>query len=111
MDKIQQSINMADDMFNILTVGTKKQQKPHGYETVITINGYEFECIVDCEFSPKEYGIRENGVPMEPDQPAYIEMGEVWIFDGSWQIVDIPEQAMTDTLDEILAVYEDRDNF
>ena len=82
---------------------TKKQQKPAGYETTIDINGYEFDCIVDYEIEPACKGGRGDfGMQTEPDTPAQCNMGQVWLFDGSWQIVDIPEKAMTDVLAEIL---------
>lgn len=92
---------MGDVMGDLSKLSIKA--KPHGYETVIEINGYEFDCIVDYEIEKGCKGSRnEYGVPMEPDTQTVVNMGEVWIFDGSWQIVDIPEQAMTDTLAEIL---------
>lgn len=80
-----------------------KKAKPSGYETTIEINGYEFDCIVDYEIEPECKGGRGDfGMKVEPDEPASITMGQVWIFDGNWNILDVPEQAMKDVLDEIL---------
>ena len=103
LDKAIGGIDVIDVITNIVEGAKRKAAKPSGYETTIDINNYEFDCIVDYTFIPACRGSRnEYGVPVEPDEPAGIEMGQVWIFDGQWNIVDIPEEAMTDTLNEIL---------
>jgi len=76
---------------------------PNGYKTTIEINGYELDCIVDYTFIPLCRGGRgDYGQKTEPDEPAHIEMDAVYIKDGAWNLVDIPESAMTNILDEIL---------
>ena len=103
LDKIIGGVDVIDVITNIVEGVKRKAATPAGYATTIEINGYEFDCIVDYEYIRGSKGSRnEYGVPMEPDEQPYIEMGEVWIFDGQWNIVDIPEKAMKDTLDEIL---------
>ena len=107
LDKAIGGVDVIDVITNIVEGAKRKAAKPSGYETTIKINGYEYDCIVDYEYIKGCRGSRnEYGVPMEPDEQPHIEMGEVWLFDGQWNIVDIPEQAMTDTLNEILAEYE-----
>ena len=106
LDKAIGGVDVIDVITNIVEGAKRKAAKPSGYETTIEINGYEFDCIVDYEYIKGCRGSRnEYGVPVEPDEQPYIEMGQVWIFDGQWNIVDIPEQAMTDTLNEILEEY------
>ena len=76
---------------------------PDGYATSIEINGYEFDCIIDYTFVPLCRGGRGDfGVQTEPDDPAHIEMDAVYIKDGTWQLIDIPEIAFTEILEEIL---------
>ena len=103
MNRIKQSQDVIDVITNIVEGAKRKAATPAGYATTIEINGWEFDCIVDYKYIRGSRGSRnEYGVPMEPDEQPYIEMNEVWIFDGQWNIVDIPEKAMKDTLDEIL---------
>ena len=107
MNKLTQQMHTIDllmgDAMKGLDKVKLKQQAPAGYSTTIDINGYEFDCIVDYEIEPACKGSRdEYGQQMEPDEPAVINMGLVWIFDGIWTITDIPEEAMTDVLAEIL---------
>ncbi len=101
------------ELTEVLDVSLEKAEKrkarratPTGYSTNININGYEFDCIVDYEYIKGCKGSTENGVPMEPDEQPYIEMGQVYIFEERWELVDIPESAMKDTLDEILEHYK-----
>jgi len=80
-----------------------KTAKPSGYETEIEINGYPFEAIVDYEITPAcKGGTGDFGMKTEPDESASISMGAVYIKDGTWNLVDIPESAMKGVLDEIL---------
>lgn len=105
MNKIEGQMKAIDKLYDDVmgSLNNIFRQKPAGYETTIEINGYEFPCIVDFEFIPACRGSRDDyGMQVEPDEPASVEMGEVWIFDEIWQIVDIPEKAMKDVLDEIL---------
>lgn len=97
MNKLQQATNTID----VLTA--EKAKKPSGYETTIDINGYEFDCIVDYEIEPACKGGRGDfGMQTEPDEPASINMGEVYIFDSKWTMIEMPELAMKDILNEIL---------
>lgn len=102
-----QNINKIVKTFDLaIEKLTAKRATPTGYSTTININGYEFDCIVDYEYIRGCKGSTENGVPIEPDEQYCIEMGQVYIFDGRWELVDIPEKAMKDTLDEILEHYK-----
>lgn len=103
LDKVMGGVDVIDVITNIVEGAKRKAAKPSGYETTIDINGYEFDCIVDYEIEPACKGGRGDfGMKTEPDEPASITMGQVWIFDGNWNILDVPEQAMKDVLDEIL---------
>jgi len=97
MNNLQHSQNVID------TVTAEKAKKPSGYETTIDINGYDFDCIVDYEIEPACRGARGDfGMQMEPDTTAQINMGEVYIFDSKWTMIEMPELAMKDILNEIL---------
>ena len=103
LDKAIGGVDVIDVITSIVEGVKRKAAKPSGYETTIEINGYEYDCIVDYEIEKGCKGSRnEYGAPVEPDTHTVVNMGEVWLFDGQWNIVDIPEQCMTDTLNEIL---------
>ncbi|MGR3218937.1 MAG: hypothetical protein ACUZ8H_03845 [Candidatus Anammoxibacter sp.] len=83
-----------------------KPKTPNGHACTMNINGYEFDAIIDYTFINKEIGAREGGLQLEPDHPAHIEIDCVYILDGkNWQIVEIPEQALEDDIEEILATH------
>lgn len=97
MNRLQQAKNVID------VATAEKAKKPSGYETTIDINGYEFDCIIDYEIEPACRGARGDfGMQMEPDIQAQISMGEVYIFDSKWTMIEMPESAMKDILGEIL---------
>lgn len=103
LDKAIGGMDVIDVITNIVDSAKRKAATPAGYVTTIDINGYEFDCIVDYELIPACRGGRgDYGQQTEPDEQADIEMGQVWIFTDKWEIVDIPETAMTGTLEEIL---------
>lgn len=91
---------MGDTIKNLEAITIKA---PNGYRTKIDINGYEFDCIVDYEIEPACKGGIVDGMQTEPDTEASISMGDVFILDGIWAIIDIPKSAMKDVLDEIMA--------
>jgi len=99
--KAQSIVDLMDESIEMLKAITIRA--PNGYKTTIEITGYEFDCIVDYTFTPLCRGGKGDfGQQTEPDEPAHIEMDAVYIKDGTWNLVDIPESAMKDVLDEIL---------
>ncbi len=105
MSKIKGQLKAIDKMMGDVIGDLNKviNRKPGGFETTIDINGYEFDCIVDYEITPACAGGRGDfGMKTEPDEPASISLSNVWILDGKWNLVDIPELAMTDILEEIM---------
>lgn len=106
MNQLHQSMDIIDVITNVVDNAKKKAQTPNGYTTTIEINGYEFDAIVGYEIEPAcKGGTGDYGMKTEPDSPAVINMGEVYIFDGKWMMIDVPEKAMTNILDEILEEY------
>lgn len=105
MNKIAGQLNAIDSFMGTVMKDLNKLRasKPMGYETSLDINGYEFDCIVDFEITPAcEGGRGDFGMKTEPDEPASIYLGDVYIFDRRWQLIDIPKKAMTEILEEIL---------
>lgn len=97
MDQLSQSMNTID------AIAKLKAQTPSGYRATININGYEFDAIVDYEIDPAcKGGTGDFGMKTEPDSPATISIGEVYIFDGKWVMIEVPESSMADILAEIL---------
>lgn len=80
------------------------RSRPEGYETTIEINGYEFEAVIQYKFIPFEAGEKGDfGQLASPNVPAHIELEGIKIKEGQfWGEYDIPEEAMTDILNEIL---------
>jgi len=78
---------------------------PEGYETSITIEGYEFDAVIQYKFIPFERGEKgDYGQLTSPNVPAHIEIEGIKLKEGQfWREYDLPEQALTDILDEILA--------
>ena len=94
---------MGDVMSDLKKISIKA---PDGYCTMIEINGYEFEAIVSYTLIKAERGEYEGSLQLSPNTPAYVELDGVYIKeDGKYNLVDIPEQAMKDTLEEILVEY------
>ena len=81
------------------------------HDTIITINGYEYDARVDYEFHKEEKGGRnEYGFPTEPDYPAHVEITRTklnYSIKGkpNFVVIDLPEQVLSEIEEEILEEY------
>ena len=56
-------------------------------DVAITVEYYGTEWYVEGTYYPAQYSARENGQPIEPDEPEYIEIDNVFICHGGSQIL------------------------
>lgn len=70
------------------------------YDHILTIDGYEFEATVDYTYYPPCRGARERGtgVPLEPDDPAVVEINSIKIDDIPYDLPEQVEEAIRDTI-------------
>jgi len=80
---------------------------PEGYETTIEINGYEFDAVIQYLLIPFEAGEKGDfGMLASPNIPAHIEVQGVKLKEGQfWSEYDLPEECLTDILEEILEAH------
>ena len=92
---------MGDVMGDLEKIHTRT---PSGYLTIMEINCYDVEAVIDYTFIPASRGSTgDYGVQVEPNEPAHIEFSSCQIKDGNgWYFVDLPEIVFTDILEEIL---------
>jgi len=73
------------------------------YETTVVINGYEYEFKFSYDFIPEEKGAWEDGVQVDPDIPAYIQVGRQEILiNNDWRDIELPDESLTDSVREIM---------
>ena len=77
---------------------------PEGYLTSITIEGYEFDAVIQYKFIPLEHGEKgDYGQLVSPNVPAHIEVEGIKLKEGVfWSDYDLPEQCLADISEEIL---------
>jgi len=81
----------------------KELMEANMYETTVVINGYEYEFKFSYDFISEEKGAWCDGVQVDPDIPAYIQVGRQEILiDNDWQDVDLPDESLTDSVNEIM---------
>ena len=78
------------------------------YETIITINGYEYNITITYRYYPASRGSRDSfGVPLEPDEGALVEIDKIILHEeknNSYEI-KLPHDVLEEIADEILAEY------
>jgi len=76
------------------------------YETTININGYQYSFRFNYDYIAEEKGAWCDGVQVEPDIPAYIQVGRQEILlNNAWQDFDAPDESLTDDIANIMAEY------
>lgn len=101
MDNITQAMDIIDK-------AAKATRTPNGYDSIIEINGYEYDAIYQYEYIRGCKGAKGDfGQPVEPDTESEVNIYKVLIKDGTWHEVYIPDEALTDIKAEILARHED----
>jgi len=70
------------------------------YETTTEAFGLDIPVEVHFESFPFMAGSREDGVPMEPDEAAHVEIGEVFAFLGSGPVRVEPSADWISDLEE-----------
>jgi len=72
-------------------------------ESTININGYEYEFRFSYDFIEEEKGAWCDGVQVDPDIPAYIQIGRQEILiNNDWRDIDVPDESLTDSVNEIM---------
>ena len=81
------------------------------FDTSIDINGAEYDIRVWYEYFRGVKGKRNSyGVPMEPDDPASVEISKVELNYGDlkkpdWKAINLPDDVVEDIENEILEHY------
>lgn len=67
---------------------------------ILEINGHEVDITFDYEFIAAAKGsTNEYGVPIEPDEPASVEITSIKIGDS---VIELPEELMNELEEELL---------
>lgn len=75
------------------------------HETVLEINGYQFDMRVVYKFYAGSEGRIDGGVPIEPNEAAKVEIERVAIEhgdNGNFFEIDLPQIVLDDIADKIL---------
>lgn len=78
------------------------------YFTYIEIMGNQYALEAEYDYFPAEKGARERGVPVEPDEPHFVEISGVkldYSSDGeasSFEAVKLPESVIEQLETEVL---------
>ena len=74
----------------------------NAHETVIELNGQDFDAVVGYNRIPYEKGDYEGGLQLSPNIPAHVELEsvQIWVND-SWVFIDLKEEDIDYIMDEI----------
>jgi len=78
------------------------------YQSTVEIDGYEVAVKIEYTYHKSSKGSRDSyGVPMEPDEPALVEIGNMYIESNDAFIgIELPAGLVEDFEEEILNEHE-----